>query len=503
MIATDKVMFTVDTLFTHVYNPGLIYPAIDKYLNIRMDGFEKRVDWEYYRQTGEQVVKTFFKRDILNVYNPMKQTFPTGRLGYLMEYCQENGIVCEVADRRERPKKQFDWEYIGPPADGSNGMPPRPYQVGATKVLNERGGRGILWHATASGKTETAAHIMVDLGVPVLYMVPSLELLDQTSKRLQECIKGVEIGILGDGVWNPQPITVCTAQTLWARYDRPECGEFLNSRDMFIVDECHHVQRKSAGKAKNKKGVVQKMNSWYIIALNCSAYYRVGLTGSPGKDIEQKRALLECAIGRVIDRVTTKELIDRGIVSDVQINIHKIKHTISHGAYPTARKDGVLLNEKFNEYIVHIAMAELKAGRNVLLVTGSKAHQGPLISRIFKRYDFEVPFVSGDDKRKNRSRIREDFRAGRLKCLIGTVYREGVDFPKCDCGILCDGGEDEKATIQFLGRLLRKAKGKGVAQLHDFQHKDKKYLKRHSNARINTYIEEELEKIVMHKGITV
>lgn len=498
------ITFTVNNILTHVDNPHPIAHAVGKYLNIKSDSFYKGIDYAEYRATGKSVLRTKYKADYINVYNQMKQTFPTGRLGYLVDWCRDNGIPCQVIDNRIMPEKHLDIIYTGPPSDGSNGKPSRPYQLNAPSILRERGGRGILWHATGSGKTCTGARIIQDFGVTTLYMVPSIELLDQTAKALRAMLSGILIGTIGDGTWDPQSITVATSATLWSRFHRQECKDFLNSIELLITDECHHVTRKGAGtKTKNKEGKGYKVNSWYILAINCPAYFRVGLTGTPGKDIEQKRSLLECVIGRVVDRVSVRELIDVGILSEVEIHMHTITHSVTRSDYPSARREGVLLNEEFNRYLVQIAIAELKAGESVLMLTGSKAHQGPLLVKLFQEYGYEVPFVSGDDTRKNRIRFREDFRNGKIKALVGTVYREGVDFPYLTVGILCDGGQDEKATCQFLGRILRTAEGKTKARLHDAMHKDKKFLQRHSNARLTEYVEQELENIVTHKGITV
>jgi len=498
------ITFTVNNIITHVDNPHPIALAVDKYLNLKADSFYKGIDYNIYRATGRTVLKTRYKADYINVYNQQKQTFPTGRLGYIVDWCDENNIECRIIDNRVEPVKHLHMQYTGPISDGSDDNPPRMYQIEAPIRLKDRGGRGILWHATGSGKTCTGARIIHDCGVKTLYMVPSIELFDQTFKALKSMLSAVTIGQIGDGVWDPQDITVATTATLWSRFDTPTCKEFLSSIELLIADECHHVARKGVGtKTKNKKGKGFKVNSWYILAINCPAYYRVGLTGTPGKDIEQKRALLECTFGRVIDRVSVRELIDIGVLTDVEVHMHKINHIRTLPDFPSARKEGILLNEEFNQYIVRLAITELKAGNSVLLLTGSKAHQGPLLSKMFQEAGFDVPFVSGDDKRKKRVQIREDFRAGKIRCLIGTVYREGVDFPALDVGILCDGGQDEKGTCQFLGRILRVSKDKPIARMHDFMHNDKKHLKKHSNARLNTYVEEEIDKIITHEGITV
>jgi superfamily II DNA or RNA helicase len=488
------ITFKVGNILTWVDDPNAIIEPISKWLTIKSNGFRSEVDWATYHKTGKMIRKPAFHQNVLHLFNFKEQTFPTGRLGYVLDWCKENSVEYQAFDVRIKPSKSIFAKYIGPPADGSNGKPPRPYQANAPKVVEEAGGRGILWHATASGKTMTAARIMANFGVKTLYMVPSLELLNQASEDLLGSLEGAKIGKIGEGSWEPGDFTVATPATLWSRFNTTECKDFLQGIEMIIVDELHHIALKDSGKTAN---------SWYTIAINSPAYYRIGMTGTPGKDIETKRALLESACGRVISRISTKELIDMNIVSDVQVNIHKMKHETTYPDYNDARSEGILKNQKFNEYIVQLTITELKAGKSVLIVTNSKSLQGPLLVKLFKDAGYDIPFVSGDNKRKFRKRIRIEFKSGKIRALIGTVYKEGVDFPSLDSGVLADGGKDEKRTIQFLGRILRKAEGKGIAQLHDFFHYDKKHLKKHSQERLNAYIEEDLEKIVHHEGITV
>ena len=485
---------------TEVDNSHALVHAIDKYLVIRQDAFTQEVDWVAFRETGRHTMRTKYKQNKINLFDPVKRRFPTGRLGYILQWCKENGVAYRCIDTRVKPKKQFECKYVGHPCDDSEGFAPRPYQAEAPAKVKDVG-RGVLWHATASGKTVTGARTIQVLGVNTLYMVPSQDLLHQTAEDLAEVLQGVTIGKCGDGEWNPQQVTVATTATLWSRYEKQECKDLLDSTQLLIGDEAHHIQSSST---RDKNGNIKQVNSWYIIAINCEAYYRVGMTGTPGKDIEQKRSLLECAFGRVIDRVSSRMLIDLGVIADVDINMHKIKHSVTQSDYPTARKLGIIMNPEFNAYIVDIAIQELKAGKNVLLLTGSKQHQGPALVRAFKDRGFhDVPFVSSGTLGKARRKAREDFKAGKLKCLIGTVYKEGINFPLCDCGILCDGGKDEKKTIQFLGRILRKGKDAKTSTLHDFFHEDAKYLKKHSNNRLKTYMEEELDSIIMHTGITI
>ena len=151
------VTFKVGNNFTHIDHPEYLSHALDKYLVIRKDGFVKGLDFKEYRETGRTVIKTKYHQETINLYNFKDQMFPTGRLGYLVDWLYEQKIPWNIVDQRQKPERRYDIEYVGPPADGSNGMPARPYQERAPQVLRAHGGRGIFWHATASGKTNTAA----------------------------------------------------------------------------------------------------------------------------------------------------------------------------------------------------------------------------------------------------------------------------------------------------------------------------------------------------------
>jgi superfamily II DNA or RNA helicase len=502
------ITFTIGNSLSHIDQPQVIQSVIANKLNIRREGYVKA--WMPNKDTGRPELKTKYHPTFINVYNRLDQTFPTGRLGYIANWCKENNIPHTLNDVRKKPEKTLQIEYVGPPSDGSNGLPARPYQLTAPSIV-EKATRGILWHATASGKTITAARIICHLGVKTLYMVPSLELLHQTSEDLQKVLKGVTVGKIGEGIWDPKEITVATTATLWSRLKNPECIALLKNVDLLIADECHHISSKDeiATDPKGYKTRTADVNTWYIIALSCPAYYRIGMTGTPGKDIDTKRALLECAFGRVIDRISTKTLIDLEIACPIEVHFHKIDHKESYEDYNVAHLEGVLQNATFNNYIAQLAITELKAGSKVLIITSSKAHQGPAIMNALKNYGYEVPFVCGDDSRSDRKQFREDFRAGKIPAIISTVYKEGVDFPLLSAIILADGGKDEKRTIQVLGRVLRSAKGKKLGRLHDFYHLDGsvskgryregKYLEKHSKARMQHYIEEELENIIMHE----
>ena len=78
----------------------------------------------------------------------------------------------------------------------------RPYQSDALSLWRENGSRGILRHATGSGKTITAlkaveSHISKD--GPAVIIVPTLALLEQWTGELESRLPNVTLGRIGGG----------------------------------------------------------------------------------------------------------------------------------------------------------------------------------------------------------------------------------------------------------------------------------------------------------------
>ena len=71
--------------------------------------------------------------------------------------------------------------------------------------------------------------------------------------------------------------------------------------------------------------------------------------------------------------------------------------------------------------------------------------------------------------------------------MIGTIiFQTGVDIPELTHLINARGLKSEIATIQALGRTLRKHKNKQKVFIYDFIDKAP-YLEKHSHKRINSY----------------
>jgi len=85
----------------------------------------------------------------------------------------------------------------------------REYQREALDAWRDAGDRGVLELPTGAGKTVIAIRAMVELGVPTLVVVPTVDLLNQWQREL-EAEFDVPIGRFGGGEQRQEAITVST-----------------------------------------------------------------------------------------------------------------------------------------------------------------------------------------------------------------------------------------------------------------------------------------------------
>ena len=175
--------------------------------------------------------------------------YPTGWTSPVVAALRKADIQYYLVDLRKNDKKSYRL--------GKTTMHLRDYQEKGSEAALVKS-RGIISHATGSGKTVTAAVTIQKIGRKTIYFVPNRTLLEQTAKDLAEVIPAECIGKCGGKHWEPlKPVVVCTAQMIWARKDTPEVKKLLSETGCIVIDECHHV-----AKSPSAKG-----NTWYSLVM--------------------------------------------------------------------------------------------------------------------------------------------------------------------------------------------------------------------------------------------
>ena len=150
-----------------------------------------------------------------SLWNQWKSTFPTGLRRRVIETLERLQIPFTQEDKRAKPTRNA----LFTTAFAEHGRELRFYQSEAAKRGKDFQ-RGLLALATGAGKTLTACEMIALMGVaPVVFIVPSINLLLQTKKEFEKFLRidGVspKIGMAGDGICdlNPNGINIITYQT--------------------------------------------------------------------------------------------------------------------------------------------------------------------------------------------------------------------------------------------------------------------------------------------------
>lgn len=167
----------------------------------------------------------------ISIYNRRLGQFPTGLLYLVTNLLNELKVEFKIVDNRKRPPKVY------PLTLDLGNRTLRDYQKLSAEKFAETG-TGILALATGAGKTLTSCYLFTQIQTyPVVFIVPALELLNQTQKEFEKYLrldgKPVKVGKIGGGVVdiNMQGINVCTYQTILTAYNKK-----YNEKQYKIVD---------------------------------------------------------------------------------------------------------------------------------------------------------------------------------------------------------------------------------------------------------------------------
>jgi superfamily II DNA or RNA helicase len=384
-------------------------------------------------------------------------------------------IVKRLASRGVEFRDEAD---ASPPiGDLSSSLELRDYQAEAFDAWKQVGRRGVVVLPTGAGKTVLALKAIEELGEATLVVVPTLVLLDQWSKRLEEAF-GIDVGVLGGGRKNIRPITVSTYASASIR-----AQTIGNSFRLLVLDEVHHLPA----------------SSYRRIGFMYTAPYRLGLTATLSKD--------EGAVDAITEMVG--ELVYESFVDDLA-GVYLSDYSVRTVQVPLSEKERLEYDRRYSQYRGYLQRRGIKIrsardyqrfvqrtsrdpeARRALLARNramdiaqnSSSKVGYLKglleeSRVEKTIIFTrhnklvyrisremlIPAITHQTPREEREEILEGFRTGRyLRVVTSQVLDEGVDVPDASLAVILSGTGSSRQFIQRLGRVLRK-KGEKQARL--------------------------------------
>ena len=330
---------------------------------------------------------------------------------------------------------------------------------------------GVIKAPTAAGKTVIMAGLVKALaGRKMVLLFNSKQLLTQTYDFFSKTCDIDSIGICyGEGYIYGE-IMLCTVQSVEKILDT-----HLKEAEVLMVDECHEFS--------NGKSTVAAIQSFP------NANYRYGFTATPPKqDISKYN--LEGGLGQVYTVATTKELVDRGKLTKPIIQLIKrpsLAETIDDSlSYAEIYEKFIVNNTSRNNTIKEITndiRKKYKKAR-ILILTKSLNHGRALENLL----GGSVEFLEGANSIGERYEAISRFRGCRdSSVLIGTkILQTGINIEEITHLVNARGMKSEIATIQALGRALRKHETKEVVYVYDFLDQEK-YIQDHSLERKKHY----------------
>ena len=422
---------------------------LDRLLSYHPAGFERTFAYQKNQWDGKVHL---FRRNNKGAY-----MIPCGLTQYVKDTFDAWGIeyqfVCEDPQKyRLLQHESMTWNV---------GVALREYQQEVIDTLESEGYCGVVALPTAGGKTVCAAKIIFDLAEPVLILVHRKELLYQWQRELL-ALAGIDASLVGDGHKDFSEVTVAMVQSISAMIKNRE--QVALDFPMIIMDEAHTIPSDTA----------------YTVAMACNASKRIGLSATPKREDGADLKIIG-AIGRIVCRIGTDDLIKRGYLATPKFKMIRYDPvSVRTNNWSSLYKYAIVENIDRNEHIISEAERMLADGRQVYIHVAQIAHGQRL-----------APCIDGaifcHASTKGRKDIIADFESGKIRCLVSTLLKEGVSINNISGLIYASGMKSEISTIQTIGRCLRMDEQFGNSEVIDFLDVGHRILQNHTQNRIEVY----------------
>jgi len=401
----------------------------------------------------------------------------------ILPILEDAGVYVEVEDQRE--KHNFEFKLIDknllsdiqwPKNHPCAGQPIvlRDYQVEVINKFLEHP-QSIQEIATGAGKTIITAALckLVENYGRTLTIVPNKSLVTQTEDDFIAC--NLDVGVYyGDRKELGRQNTIATWQSLnilEKKSKDEETTDFLEAIqniNTVIIDEVHMA----------KADVLKRL----LTGPFAKCGIRWGLTGTvPKADFEFYG--LKCSIGDVTHKIPAKELQDKGVLAQCNVNVLQ---TQDHPIFKNYQEElkWLTTDETRMEWIASTIESIASSGNTLILVDRISA--GEILEKKLKG----STFISGSTKNPDRKEHYDEVSTATNKIIIATygVAAVGINIPRIFNLVLIEPGKSFVRVIQSIGRGIRKAEDKDSVQIWDIT-SSCKFAKRHLTERKKFYKE--------------
>ncbi len=401
------------------------------------------------------------------------------------------------AKKSEYSVKFLDNEFYGTPFEQNeeiskegvkdymtaiSSVKPRDYQLdGVYDALKHN--RRLIVSPTGSGKSlmiYALARYHVGYKRAVLLVVPTTSLVEQMYKDFIQYGWDVEKYChkvySGKEKWDERLVTITTWQSIY-KLDK----KWFSKYDVIIGDEAHQF------KSKSLVGIMSKLKD---------AKYRYGFTGTLS-GTQTHKWVLEGLFGPSYKVTKTKELIDKGHLSKLDIQILLLKHPPIEFETYEEELTYIISHEQRNNFIKNLGIS--LNGNTLILFSRVETHGEILYNSINSSVDKDrkVFFIHGGVDADERERVREITEQEENAIIIASygTFSTGINIKRLHNVIFASPSKSRIRNLQSIGRVLRRGSGKVKAMLYDIADdcstkERRNYTLNHLIERVKIYNEE-------------
>lgn len=418
----------------------------------------------------------------IRLYSQKTNMIYVGLLSYLEEFFQRNELEYVLHDD-VIANKNIDVKDV----DGfinSLKIPfkTRDYQFNAICTAIEKS-RGLFLSPTASGKSfiiYCLVRYFRMMNKKILILVPTTSLVEQMTNDFVSygwSDQHIHKVYSGHDKQSDKPVIISTWQSL---YKLPKA--YFKQFQCVFGDEAHTF------KAKSLTNIMEKLE-------DCP--YRFGFTGTLD-GTQTHRLVLEGLFGKVEKVITTKELIDKKTLAELNARCIILKHSEESAKevkdYTYSEEINYLAtHDKRNEFIVNLCKT-LK-GNTLCLFQLVEKHGNVLYDMM--KDDQKTFYVHGGTSAQEREHIRDIVNKSDKSIIVASygTFSTGINIPNLNNIVFSSPSKSRIRVLQSIGRGLRKTDNKHSVLIYDISddlsYKNKKnFTLLHFEERLNIYNEE-------------
>lgn len=406
------------------------------------------------------------------------------------------------------------------------------YQRDIIDSLAKKNYSGVLELPTGSGKTLTALWYAKTLNLPFLVLVHRSELLYQWKTEIESILGETPI-LIGDTAsakkvraaarkeeteYFKTKIADMKASGVKTK-DLPKLKDFTYKSDDIQIIENASDAKKAISSCRCCVAMVQTLHSFmknrasgfgileipvviadechtcpadsvFDVLYRCTCKYICGLSATAVRNDGLERKMF-AIIGDKIKSMNVESLVDRNILAEPMFymlypeppeyycgDFTYCTRPNYQTVYTECIVEGQNRNNLIADFVNYILSTEYT---HQVYIHVTKIAHGEILQSMIPNS------VCCFGNTKNRRQIMDDFREGKITCLISTLLKEGVSIPDIDVLVYAAGGKSEIATIQTIGRALRRKTDGRKAIIVDVYDVVDAYLIDQTQQRIKTY----------------